>query len=65
MLKMVPEPELLQEHKVLTESSQHWLLPTLEANSVPMPLFREKWHFPFSAHFRWDLISINFFRGCV
>lgn len=42
MLKRVPEPELLQEHKALTETFQHWLLPTVEANSVPMPLFREK-----------------------
>lgn len=65
MLKRVPEPELLQEHKTLTESSQHWLLPTLEANTVPVPLFGEKWHFLFSVHFRWDLLSINFFRGCV
>lgn len=35
LLRRVPKPGLAQEHKVVPEGSQHWLLRTPKDNSVP------------------------------
>lgn len=39
--------------------------PHLKPTAYPLPLSREKQHFPFSACFRWCLLRINPFRGCA
>lgn len=35
LLRRVPKPGLAQEHKVVPEGSQHWLLRTPKDNSMP------------------------------